>query len=132
MRDAREALGRRDFRSVRSTVDALMEEHRLPVERRNLLALALLEANLKYLEEAQRRTLGTSPMVLTDDESEQTASSPVGPPPGPSTQRQREPARRTAAEAKPAFSDLVPDFTAWREKSGVRGHTLKQDRLYGL
>ena len=122
--NAREALSERDFHSVRSTLDALMEEHGLPAEQRNFLALGLLEANLKFLEEAKRRTLGTAPMVLVDEPLEASPQPPSPLPLGPS------PAVEVTGSLPPTprFSTQVQDFAAWREKSGVRGHTVAQDR----
>lgn len=120
--DAREALGHRDFASVRTTVDALLDEHRLPRDQRNLLALGLLEANLRYLEEARRRTLGQASSVLTDgDEPDGPLTPPSPAPPGEVAEGRDQP-------SAPRFSALVSDFAVWREKSGVRGHTLGQDR----
>jgi integrase len=118
--DAREALERRDFRSVRSTADALLKDNRLSEDDRNLLSLGLLEANLKYLLEARQRSLGQVSMVL--DVGPEPPSVPPATPFSPAS-----PVPPSPANA-PAFSELVADFVAWREKSGVRGHTLAQDR----
>lgn len=118
--DAREALERRDFRSVRSTADALLKDSGLSEGDRNLLSLGLLEANLKYLLEARKRSLGQVSMVLDDDPEPSASGSAIIPLPAATA--------LPAAPTVPTFSELVTAFAAWRKASGVRGHTLAQDR----
>ncbi len=124
--DAREALSRRDFHMVRSTVDALLAEHDLPKAQGSMLALGLLEANLKFLEEARKRTLGGSSLFPLDEEI-----AGHGQPLEPRRSQIVEPPAKRPSAARPEaprFSELVEPFTAWRALSGVRGHTLAQDK----
>jgi integrase len=108
--DAREALALRNVKSVAATVERLIREHGLPEECRLLLGLGVLEANVQALEEARRRTLGQAPMVLD-------AAAPGDPAPAPE-----------APPEAPLFSTLTDAFLAWRERTGVRVHTIRQDR----
>jgi site-specific recombinase XerD len=87
-----------------------MREHGLPEECRLLLGLGVLEANVRVLEEARRRTLGQAPMVLDGAAPGSPAPAPAAPPEAPS------------------FSALLDDFLAWRKRSGLRMHTIGQDR----
>ena len=68
-------LGQRDFKSVRSTVDALVAKPGLPQELQNVLAPGLLEGNLKLLEEARRRSVGIISMMPITGEDEEWATS---------------------------------------------------------
>ncbi len=108
--DAREALALRDIPSIAPIVERLMREHGLPEECRSMLGLGVLVANVRALEEARRRTLGQVSMVLDAAATGDPVPSPEAPP-----------------EA-PRFSTLTDAFFAWRERTGVRMHTIRQDR----
>jgi integrase len=118
--DAHEALARRDYAKVAGTVEEIVAEYGLPDSARKWLALGLLEANVRFLKEARRRTLGRTFMlapayvqaVPVAESSASAGSAPVD----------------AISSKKPLFSALVPDFVTWRTKSGVRAHTVLQDR----
>lgn len=83
-------LEARDARAVARDVDALMARHHLPEYMRNRLAVGLLEARLKVLEEVERRTLGLAPLVFHPEVSSGNsglsgcgAAPPPPPPPKP-------------------------------------------------
>ncbi len=118
--DAHEALARRDHTKVANTVNEIVAEHSLPESARKWLALGLLEANVRFLKEARRRTLGRSFMLA-----------PTYAQVRPVLERRDStgaPHADVSVSSKPVFSDLVADFVDWREKSGVRAHTIQQDR----
>lgn len=99
--DAREALANRDTASVAHIASCLLAAHGLPDELRQRLALGVLEANVTLLETAERRTLGTEPMVFRLDGAPDAAPSPPPaalPPPAPE------------APPKPPASALVEGF----------------------
>jgi integrase len=118
--DAREALAHRSYSSVAATVDQLVQEHDLPDGARKWLALGLLEANVRFLTEARRRTLGRSFMLTQSFGPTHAALHNPLPAQGASNE--------DAASTKPKFSELVESFAGWRQKSGVRAHTIQQDR----
>lgn len=114
--DAKEALARRDFASVAVKVARLMAQHGLPEAQRVDLALGVLAADVRALEEARRRTLGEVPAGLLD------AAEVVAPPVAA-------PAPEPSAPAKPLVSALVePFFKRRAEKDKLRNHTINQDR----
>lgn len=118
--DAREALARRDYSTVAGTVAEIMAEHGLPDGAMKWLALGLLEANVRFLDEARRRTLGHAFMLAPPYMQAGTAMA--------SGDLSTSKATDASPSSKPVFSELVPDFVEWREKSGVRAHTVLQDR----
>jgi hypothetical protein len=65
--DAREALARRDYRSVADTVDRLARAHDIPDDLRTELAHGVLRANVEALEEAERRVVGDYPPLRSAD-----------------------------------------------------------------
>src|SRR5262249_26480250 len=56
--DAREALARRDYRSVHTAVDELIAEYGLPSDLRAALAHGVLAANVQALKVIRERVLG--------------------------------------------------------------------------
>lgn len=114
------ALAERNYKQLAFAVDRIMALHGLPPSVRDRVGIGVLEAELKVHEEALRRARGEVPLVLFPDIEAPTQSHP------------QEPAK-TAAPVQPApmvprFSDLLEAFAEWRKQSGVRGHTLAQDR----
>lgn len=56
--DARDALARREVRTVKDKVDHLMAEYRVPEEYRTALGMGILAANVELLERVQARVVG--------------------------------------------------------------------------
>ncbi|QEX18037.1 integrase [Hypericibacter terrae] len=112
-----EALARRDVRSVAATVDRLLAKHELPAEQRPVLALSVLQAQLKVLETARQRILGQHPELALDDTSRQLAPAPEpSAVPGPSLR-----------EAGPLLSAALPNFIDYMvTEEGWRGQTKAQ------
>ena len=102
--DAQEAFARRDVRSVAPTVTDLMERRRLPDHQRRALALGVLEANVRFYKEVERRSRGVASLWLEDDagQQEQIHDSP-GASEGPRTMPgdRRNAARGEARQAQP-------------------------------
>lgn len=106
--DARERLVMRDVRSVASTVESLMRAHGIPAAQRDALALGVLEANVKALEEIEKRVSG-GPAVMLD-----ATATPPSVKPQPSG---------------PKLSEVLPGFIDYATKEkGWRGQTLAQNK----
>jgi integrase len=104
---ARDLADNRPDDLTEDEADALISRHGLPTHLRSRLALGLMEVGLRAWDEAERRTLGTEPLIFT----EQKAPSPV-PVPTPEPATASEP---PAAPPKPKLSELVEPYFARRE-----------------
>ncbi len=92
----------------------LAQKYDLPKELLGPLTYGLVEAAIRRWEVAERRTLGTEPLVLgaiTEPTGEQITSAPIV------TPRQVE-GLRTGEAALPAASSLVDTFGNWGLQSG--------------
>ena len=108
--DAREALARRDYRSVASTVSELIERHGIPEDHRNALAQGVLEVRVQMFEEMKRRVLGEVPQVFR--EGVPPPNSPLPPAASPS-----EPPSPLFSEALPGYVDFAVRNKGWRGQS---------------
>lgn len=109
--ETREALARRDIRSIAGKVDRLMEHYGLPLEMRVPFALGVLQADIQALEKAQERVLRGPTEPITLD----APSTPVG--------------STTDDAAGLTLSELLPDFLDLMVKDdGWRGQTLAQNK----
>jgi site-specific recombinase XerD len=109
--EAKEALARRDFAHVAAKVKRLMAQHGLPQAQRDRLALGVLAADVKALEEVRRRTLGEVPAGLLD--VAEVVALPVA-----------APAPEPPAPAKPLVSDLVEPYFERRGKLDRATHQV--------
>jgi integrase len=110
--DAREALARRDVRSVAATVDRMMVRHCLPEEMRIPLAFGVLRVNVQAWERSRDHVVNgaVDPIDLIPN-----AVSPVVTTPAPSDLRK--------------LSDRLPDFLdLMTTEEGWRGQTLAQNQ----
>lgn len=109
--DAREALAGRDYRTVKHAADRLIEEHGLPESIRAALSYGLLETHVRLLEEIEKRTLGQSPIIFTEDAVEEAL-----------------PVKPAAKPSKPLFSAALPTYVdiAVKDK-GWRGQSRAQN-----
>lgn len=105
--DAEEALRERNFKSVESSVERLMKEHGLPESARKTLAYGVLEANVKLLEEVERRVRGEVPLIFLPEASADRASKPTT----------QQPAGPLFSEVLPKYIDLAVKDKGWRGQS---------------
>lgn len=108
--DAREALARRDYRSVARAVGNLIEQHGIPEDQRNALAQGVLEVHVRALEEMKRRVLGEVPQVFSEGVPSPTA--PLPPAAAPP-----EPPSPLFSEALPRYVDYAVQNKGWRGQS---------------
>jgi integrase len=115
LREPDTALAQDDAASVADTVDRLMRAHGLPEACRSLLAIGVWEVNesLKGL----RRYLGSKPAPDGAADGLAALASALSPP-----------SRPAPPPEAPPFSALLDDFLARRERTGLRVHTIGQDR----
>ncbi len=89
--------------------EQIMRRHGLPEEVRRRLAVGLAEAAIRAREVAERRTLGTEPLVMdvlgTEPPSPPPPAAPETPPPAP-----------PPPPPKPSLSSLVEPFFEHRAK----------------
>ncbi len=108
--DARRALAERDYSAVKTSADQLIKEHGLPESAREALSYGLLETHVKLLEEIERRVLGRSPVIFTDEPPPPVASQAS--PPAP-----EKPAGPLFSAALPTYIDLAVKDKGWRGQS---------------
>ncbi len=122
--DAQEALAHRDTRAVKEKASELIREHGLSEEHLQGVAIGLLEANVEYLKEARKRTVGEARLILLP--------APIDTPPEyrPATHEANEKAcgKEAAKPPKPQLSELIEGFVAWRRKHGAKEHLVAQER----
>jgi integrase len=117
--EAGEALARRDIASVKPTTDSLMLRFGVPLSQRNKLALGVLAANVKALQQALKRHAGDT----LDDWFEEEA------PPPPAKQQVSPPPPPPQAPTKPLVSSLLESHFARRiALDGMLKHDVMQER----
>jgi hypothetical protein len=129
--EAQEALAEREFRTVAPVVDDLMRRHGLPEDARPRLSLGILEAHVRYYDEAIKRTRAGAFMVLPEDVADMPPARPL--PPAEASPPQSHPPYPTAPEVppstKPLASALVEPFFEKRTKRDKATHqVMNQDR----
>lgn len=108
--DARRALAERDYRAVRTSADQLIKEHSLPESAREALSYGLLETHVRLLEEIEKRVLGRSPLILTDE-----PAAPASPEASPTVPE--EASAPLLSAALPSYIDLAVKDKGWRGQS---------------
>ena len=105
--DARRALAERDYRTVKHAADRLIKGQGLPESIRTALSYGLLETHVRLLEELEKRTLGLSPVILTEENADE--ASPIKP--------AAKPSKPLFSVALPAYIDIAVKDKGWRGQS---------------
>ncbi|MBB5372287.1 site-specific integrase [Acidocella aromatica] len=101
----------------------LLKSHNLPEDLLGRLSYGLLETAIKGWEAVERRTLGTEPLVLSNDTA--TASTPL---PAPAMAQQAAPS--PPVPALPLASSFAEAFSDWcRDSSGLRAGPHRQAQV---
>jgi hypothetical protein len=109
--DARGALAARDTRLVTDQVSELIARHGMPEAVRHRLSLGVLEARVRYIEEATRRTRGlASTWLLAEEPALASVAS--------------QPAADAPLPLKPLAPALVAPFFARREERDRATHQV--------
>ncbi|HEY8613167.1 MAG TPA: hypothetical protein VIL69_18025, partial [Roseomonas sp.] len=115
-------LARNDPKDMEDEAAALLRKHSLPEHMLRPLALGLVEASIRAWNTAERRTLGTEPLIF----SEEHAPSPAAPERVAGGER---PDLRSEPSAAPIASSLVEPFFIHRDTiDEISHHDMSQER----
>ena len=117
-------LARNDPKEMEEAAAALLRKHSLPEHMLRPLALGLVEAAIRAWDTAERRTLGTEPLIFTEE------STPS--PEAAACEREPDGERLSSGDQpvpKPVASTLIePHFAKRAKTAGISGHTINQER----
>ena len=130
IRNARESLAqdlaRSDPKEMEETAAALLNKYGLPEHMLRPLALGLVEAAIHAWNTAERRSLGTEPLIFTEDSASSSSRSVAA---SGRVEDGKGPALTDEPPTKPAASSLVEPFFIHRETiDGISHHDMSQER----